>query len=80
MDNLINEYPKAIASFVIGALVTYLAGKVPEDLLSPPMVQSAQVIVATIAFTVFGKYIRLTKTEAETLKGEENLLDKNQLN
>ena len=76
--NLINEYPKAIASFVIGALVTYLTGKVPGDLLSPPMIQSAQVIVATIAFSIFGKYTRLTKTEAETLKTVED--DRNQLN
>lgn len=76
MENLINEYPKAIASLLIGVAVTYLSGKIPDEYLSPAVIQSAQVVIAGITMTIFGRFIRLTKTESEILKDPDN---KNQL-
>jgi hypothetical protein len=79
MDNFINEYPKAIARFAIGLIVTYLTGKIPDAWLSPEIIQSAQVIIAAFAFTIFGKYIRLSKSEAETLEAVESSEERDHL-
>ena len=76
MENLINEYPKAIAALLIGVSVTYLTGKISPEYLSPVVIQSAQLILTGIAATIFGRFIRLTRTEAKVLKDPDN---KNQI-
>lgn len=79
MQDLINEYPKAIATLLIGVAVTYLTGKIPEAFLSPGIVSAAQTIVGGAAAIAFGRFIRLTKNEAEVVKKIEKEESKVQL-
>ena len=62
--NLLTEYPKAIASLVVGVLVTVLTGVVGSDYLSPANVNAAQIIIGGAATLLLGRYTRLPKSEA----------------
>ena len=79
MQDLLNEYPKAIATLLIGVAVTYLTGKIPEAFLNPGIVSAAQTIVGGGAAILFGRFIRLTKGEAEVVKNIEKEESKDQL-
>lgn len=68
MDEILKEYPKAIASFLTGIVVTYLTGKIPTEYLSQEIISAAQVILGSASFLVLGRFTRLSKTEAEEIK------------
>lgn len=71
MIDFIKEYPRAIASLIISAVIYYGAGKIPQDLISPENVEYARVFLSGIFIILFGRYTRLTKTEATELSNSD---------
>ena len=79
MNELIEEYPKAISRLVVGVAVTFLTGKIPPEILSPEIVSSAQTIIAGITVYLVGRFTRFPKSEVAVIKEAEKEEDRNQL-
>ena len=75
MNNLISEYPKAISRFIIGALVTYLTGKIPAEYLSPELVEYAQIILGGLTIYLVGRFTRLPKSEVPLTKNRNQIIN-----
>lgn len=71
MIDLIKEYPKAISSLIIAVIVYYGAGKIPSELLSPEITEYVKIILTGTFTVLFGRYIRLSKTEATNYDNEK---------
>lgn len=61
---ILKEYPKMISTVVVGILVTYLTGKIPNEYLSPENVTYAQTLIGAVFTFYAGKFFKLSKTEA----------------
>lgn len=76
---LLKEYPKAISTMLVGIAVTYLTGKIPDEYLSTENINTFQMIIGGLAVYLFGRFQRLTKSEAELLNETEKKESRNQV-
>lgn len=61
--NFLYEYKKAIITLLVGVVV-FLLRKVLGEVLTPELITAIELIIAGL----FGRFIRMTKSEAEQLK------------
>jgi len=71
MENLIEQYPKAITTFIVGVAVVFLTGRIPAEYLAPEIVNTAQTLIGGLVVLGLGRFTRLKKTEATLLTKAE---------
>lgn len=64
--NLLQEYPKALTMLVMGVILYFVKPYVPE-LFSPEIQGALELLVGGLVIFLFGKFSRLSKSEAEKL-------------
>ncbi len=66
-----NEYPKAVAALIV-AIVLFFGKKFLPDLITSELEVTIYTVVLGIVIMLFGRYTRMSKTEAGTLDKIKN--------
>lgn len=68
MENFIKEYPKLLATVIVGSLAVFLSGKISAEYLAPALTEPIVILMTGVVAGIGGYFSRLTKSKARILK------------